>query len=163
MGIWEAALLFLIIKDGKTWTVVINYSPFLNIKIEITFVLKMKNTWRMMPVFSYNWKRLRKLKVLWVFLHLFSLTWEWQVMKCSRFSRLPLFLCRSQKTSQCIICYVERLNLLFANNFLNAIGCHFCRFQFYILSSGNSLGSALLSRDSCCLLSGLFVEKCRTD
>lgn len=162
MGKWEATLLFLIIKDGKTGTVVIDYSPFLNIKIEITFVLKMKNTWRMMPVFSYNWKRLRKLKVLCFFAPVF-LNMRVQVMKCSRFSRLPLFLCRSQKTSQCIICYVKRLNLLFANNFLNAIGRHFCRFQFYILSSRNSLGSALPSRDSCCLLSGLFVEKCRTD
>lgn len=71
MGKWEATLLFLIIKDGKTGTVVIDYSPFLNIKIEITFVLKMKNTWRMMPVFSYNWKRLRKLKVLCFFAPIF--------------------------------------------------------------------------------------------
>lgn len=41
-GIWEGELIFVIIKVGEIWTVVINNSPYINVKIDTIFVQKMK-------------------------------------------------------------------------------------------------------------------------
>lgn len=54
MGIWEARLLFLMIKDGKMWRVLTKYYNIINIniKIKVIFVLKKKNTWRIVSVLA---------------------------------------------------------------------------------------------------------------
>lgn len=43
--IWKA-LLFLIIKVGEIWLVVIIKSPYVNFKTETTFVQKMNECWK---------------------------------------------------------------------------------------------------------------------